>query len=105
MSHTAPALAWVARPCTVREGSRHLEQEFGLDQEFAIVELESRRAASPDMQVGSGGVASGGVGSGGYNPPGPVGGYGAGSGGVGSGSVGSGGAGSGSVGSGGGSGT
>ncbi len=48
-----------------------MEQEFGLDREFEIVELESRRAPSPDMQIGSGGsggsggVGSGGVGSGG----------------------------------------
>jgi len=69
-----------------------LEQEFGLDQEFEIVELEPRRAASPDAQViiaggGSGGTGSGGSGGG----SGSVGSGGSGS--VGSGSVGSGGSG------------
>jgi hypothetical protein len=71
------------------EGRRHLEQEFGLDQEFEIVELEPRRAASPDGQVviagtgsgGSGGAGSGGVGSGGVAGSGSVGSGGAGSGG------------------------
>jgi hypothetical protein len=40
-----------------------LQEEFNLDQEFEIVELEPRRATSPDAQFGSGG--SGGSGSGG----------------------------------------
>ena len=74
-------------------------EEFNLDQEFEIVELEPRRAASPDAQsftgVISGTINSGSGGSGG-------------SGSLSSGSGGSGGSGSlstGSGGSGGGSGT
>jgi hypothetical protein len=46
----------------LKEGQLH--EEFDLDQEFEIVELEPRRAASPDAQ-GSGGSGGSGGGSGG----------------------------------------
>jgi hypothetical protein len=50
-----------------------LQDEFNLDQEFEIIELETRRAASPDAQtitgtfsgnIGGGSGGSGGSGSG-----------------------------------------
>lgn len=52
-----------------------MEQEFGLDQEFEILELESRRAASPSGQ-GSGGSGGGSGGSGGSGSGGSGGGSG-----------------------------
>jgi uncharacterized membrane protein YgcG len=69
------------RPSAAFEKEGQLQEEFTLDQDFEIEELESRVAAQTTVQTGSGGSGASGSGSGGSGGSG-----GAGSGGSGGGS-------------------